>query len=272
MNQNKPATHIFVIGNEKGGAGKTTCTMHLIAGLLDQNYKVASIDVDSRQHSLTNYIHNREAYNKQNPAQIVPISEHYYVEALPSQQEEQARFEELIKDLQGKVDYIVIDTPGSCTFLSRLAHSYANTIITPINDSFVDVDVMAKIDPNTLNVISPSIYSQMIWEQKMQRAARDRQSIEWIVMRNRLSNLDAINKRNVEKVLEQLAKKISFRLVPGFSERVIFKELFLQGLTLLDLNKANYAKKFNISHVAARQELRNFLGSVLVVPTLDFSA
>lgn len=184
--------------------------------------------------------------------------------------EERITFEKIFEQAKKEADYIVIDTPGSPSYLSKLCHSYADTIITPINDSFLDLDVMAKINPDNFSVISPSIYSQMIWEQKMQRANRDHGTIEWIVVRNRLSTLDAVNKRKVGEVLGQLAKRISFKVAPGFSERVIFRELFLHGLTLLDLNKANYDKAFSISHVAARQELRDFL-SYLGVPTKEFS-
>jgi chromosome partitioning protein len=259
------APYIFVVGNEKGGAGKTTCSMHLIAGLLEQGYKVASIDTDSRQHSLTSYLKNREVYNKKNADLPVLMPKHFHIKAsmesvLQDQEaEEKKRFDDAFQDALNYADYVVIDTPGSYSFLSRLAHSHANTIITPINDSFLDLDVMAKITADDLSIISPSIYSQMVWEQKMARAARDQTSIEWIVVRNRLSNLDAINKRNIEKVLTALSKRISFKIAPGFSERVIFRELFLEGLTLLDLKKAKYDKPFNISHVAARQELRNLL-------------
>ena len=157
---------------------------------------------------------------------------------------------------------MVIDTPGSYTHLSRFAHSYADTVITPVNDSFLDLDVMAKIDGETFDILKPSIYSQMIWEQKMERVSRDKGSIDWVVLRNRLANLDAHNKRNVNDTLEKLSKRISFRIVPGFSERVIFREFFPHGLTLLDLKVANYNKAFSISHVAARQELRSFLDAL----------
>jgi chromosome partitioning protein len=260
--------YIFVVGNEKGGAGKTTCCIHLIVGLLEAGHKVAMIDTDSRQHSLTNYINNRKAYNKKNPEQqvVMPINFHIPESRHPTivlkHEEEKALFEQALEFAAGEADFIVIDTPGSCTFLSKLAHSYADTIITPINDSFFDVDVMAKINPDDLSIVSPSIYSEMIWEQKMQRAKRDKGTIEWIVMRNRLSNLDAVNKRNVSKVLDALSERISFKVIQGFSERVIFRELFLQGLTLLDLTKANHGKLFSLSHVAARQELRDFLNNL----------
>jgi len=267
MNQNKQVK-VFVIGNEKGGAGKTTCSMHLIIGLLDKGYKIASIDTDSRQHSLTTYINNREAYNQKNPENKVDMPMHFHLKEiiddsiLEKEKLEKKQFEEAFNLARSNADFVVIDTPGSCTNLSRIAHSYADTVITPINDSFIDLDVMAKIDSETLDTVSPSIYSQMVWEQKMERASRDSGSINWIVIRNRLGSLDAKNKRNVEEALKKLSKRISFKIAPGFSERVIFRELFPYGLTLLDLKKANFTKSFSMSHVAARQELRTFLDNI----------
>lgn len=267
MSQNKNP-RIFVVGNEKGGAGKTTCSMHLIIGLLDRGYNVASIDVDSRQHSLTSYINNRESYNQQNIDHKVDMPMHFHLNEVVNNsieekdRQEKLQFEQVFGTAKNHADYIVIDTPGSHTNLSRIAHSYADTVITPVNDSFVDLDVIAKITGDNFEVSKPSIYSQMLWEQKMERASRDQGSIEWIVVRNRLSNIDAQNKRNVSSALEKLAKRVSFRVLPGFSERVIFRELFPFGLTLLDLKKANFNKSFSLSHVAARQELRDFLDSL----------
>ena len=274
MNQNK-MPHVFVIGNEKGGAGKTTCSMHLIIGLLERGYKIASIDTDSRQHSLTTYIENRKNYNNANPKNKVDMPLHFHLQegkyniVAEKEREEKSQFEKAFKMARNHADYIVIDTPGSYTNLSRIAHSYADTVVTPINDSFIDLDVMAKIEGNNFDVTRPSIYSQMLWEQKMARAARDQGSIEWVVVRNRLNSLDAQNKRNVAAALEKLSKRVAFKIAPGFSERVIFRELFPHGLTLLDLKKANFTKSFSLSHVAARQELRSFLNSLGVLETQD---
>lgn len=269
MSQNKNP-RIFVVGNEKGGAGKTTCSMHLIIGLLDKGYKVSSIDVDSRQHSLTSYINNREKYNQKNADHKVSSPKHFHLLEIfndsigEKDKKERSQFEQILTSAREDADYIVIDTPGSHTNLSRIAHSYADTVITPVNDSFIDLDVLAKINGDNLEISTPSIYSQMLWEQKMERASRDQGSIEWIVVRNRLSNIDALNKRNVAAALEKLSKRISFRVLPGFSERVIFRELFPLGLTLLDLTKTNFSKTLSLSHVAARQELRSFLESLSI--------
>lgn len=260
MRQNNP--YIFVIGNEKGGAGKTTCSMHLIAGLLDKGYKILSIDADTRQQSLTTYIHNRAKYNQITQTSL-PLPTHYTLEEVANGNiDDKIKLEEqLLRNIinnNSDYDYIVIDTPGSHSSYSRLAHSYADTIITPINDSFVDLDVIAKITVDNLEMAKPSIYSQMIWEQKINKASRDGGSINWFVMRNRLSNIDAINKRNIANAVNKLSKRLSFKVAPGFSERVIYRELFPKGLTLFDLNQIEFERSFSLSHVAARQELRNF--------------
>lgn len=259
--------HIIVIGNEKGGSGKTTTCMHLITALLRLGFSVGSIDIDARQRSLTRYIENRrETIAKHGTA--LPLPHHIVVNKSPFNVQTEAHADErerLTKGL-GRVmysnDFVIIDGPGNDTFLSRLAHSYADTIITPINDSFVDLDVLATVDGETLKIIRPSIYSEMIWEQKLERAKRDGGTMEWIVMRNRLSAIDARNKRFMSKALGELAKRIGFRIAPGFGERVIFRELFLQGLTVLDVINTSTNVSITMSHIAARQEVRTLLSSL----------
>ena len=159
-------------------------------------------------------------------------------------------------------DFIVIDTPGSDNSLSRLGHARADTLITPLNDSFLDLDLLARIDREGKRVIGPSLYSEMAWEQKKRRAMADGGSIDWIVMRNRLGHTEARNKRDIGLLLEALSKRIGFRLAPGFSERVIFRELFPRGLTLLDLKEAGIGISLTMSHVAARQEVRELLAVI----------
>jgi chromosome partitioning protein len=141
-----------------------------------------------------------------------------------------------------------------------LAHSYADTIITPLNDSFVDLDVMVHLKPDSLELDKPSIYANRIWEQKKTKALRERGSIDWIVLRNRLSNIHSTNKQKMEEVLTILSKRLAFRCVPGFSERVIFREMFLSGLTLLDLKALGLPLQF--SHIAAKQELRSLIETI----------
>lgn len=254
--------HIIVLGNEKGGSGKTTSSMHLTVSLLRLGFKVGGIDIDSRQRSLTRYLENREATMARESVKL-PMPEHYVVHksVLPIQreaeQDEAERFLKALFKLQAHNDFIIVDSPGNDTFMSRLAHNFADTIITPINDSFVDLDVLAQVDGITGKVIKPSIYSEMVWEQKLKRAKRDSGAIDWIVMRNRLSNIHAKNKEMMMGALDELAGRVGFRVAPGFGERVIFRELFLQGLTVLDIMETG--GKVSMSHITARQEVRDLL-------------
>lgn len=256
--------YIIVLGNEKGGTGKSTVAMHIIVNLLREGHSVGSIDVDARQGTLTRYVENRRT-RKEKTNENLPLSDHIPVyrsklESVPAAEaEETSIFTQALGRLNEN-DFIVIDTPGSDTYLSRLAHSYADSLITPLNDSFIDLDMLVRVNADSLDILRPSTYSEMVWDQKKQRAMRDSGSIDWIVLRNRLSSLNSRNKEEMERVLSALSKRIGFRLVAGFGERVIFRELFLNGLTLLDMKESNTA--LTLSHVAAKQELASLMNMI----------
>ena len=246
----------IVVGNEKGGSGKSTVAAHLAVGLLGAGYRVASIDIDVRQRTMTRFFANRAAHAEAQGLAL-PAPDHELFAAV----RDGGTLPERIAALAAGHDAAVIDCPGSDTPLSRLAHGLADVLVTPVNDSFVDLDVLAEIDPDTFGVVRPSRYSVMVWEQRKIRAARDRAEIDWVVMRNRLSPLDARNKRRVAAAVEELAPRVGYRTIPGFSERVIFRELFPRGLTVLDLGRAGL--RMTLSHVGARSELRGLLAAAL---------
>ncbi len=273
MTENGPgrkSAHIIVLGNEKGGSGKTTSAMHLIALLLHEGASVGSMDLDSRQRSLTRYVENRKAWAEANGVNLV-MPDHVVIArsdletVSQAQAAERAAFESDFARLATANDFVVIDCPGTDSFLSRLGHAVADTLITPMNDSFVDFDLLGRVDPQSWKIKGPSVYSEMVWESRKRRVMMDGGTIDWVVMRNRLSTLAAKNKRRVEGVLEALADRIGFRLAPGFGERVIFREMFPSGLTLLDLRAEGVDAQMSMSHVAARAEVRGLL-DVLNLP------
>jgi chromosome partitioning protein len=259
--------HTIVLGNEKGGSGKTTSAMHVIASLLAEGLRVGSIDLDSRQRSLSRYVENRRNWSETNDVPLA-MPDHHVVDrsdadVLTEQhREERQAFETVYAQLTAANDVIVIDSPGSDTFLSRLGHAVADTIITPMNDSFVDFDLLAQVNPDTYEVKRPSLYAEMVWDARKRRAIADGGTIDWVVMRNRLSSLDAKNKRRVEAGLEALSDRIGFRIAPGFGERVIFREMFPSGLTLLDLREKGTGGGLSMSHVAARAEVRQLIATL----------
>ena len=262
---------VIVLGNEKGGSGKSTCAMHLIVGLLRDGYRVGAIDLDARQATLNGYLAARAAFAAQRQVEL-PMPRHVAVNRsdqdsrAAAEAEEQERFGAALADLNRDCDIIVIDCPGSDTFLSRVGHAQADTLVTPINDSFVDFAMLAKVDPDRHEVVHPSIYSEMVWEARKRRFSRDRGRIDWIVMRNRLGASEARNKRDVGATLDALSKRIGFRTVKGFGERVIFRELYLQGLTLMDVRDAGLGMQIAMSHVAARAEVRSLIGAIRKPP------
>ncbi len=262
-------THIVLFGNEKGGSGKTTYAIHTIISLLNMGFKVASIDLDERQQSLSRYIENRQKTISQTGINF-PLPEHFQISRNASA-EHSSDYEnmvlELIENLEN-YDYLVIDAPGSNTKISRFAHVYADTVITPINSSFIDIDLLGKVDANNLTMISTGIYSNMYIEERKKRQLLNKQTPDWIVVHSRYSLNETLNRRSVDFALRCIAKDLQFRTIKGFTDRTIFKDLFLQGLTLLD-SELTKQIKITPSTIAARQEVRSFLYTLklpMVIP------
>ncbi len=251
--------YVIVLGNEKGGTGKSTIAMHIAVYLLNKGFNVGTMDVDARQGTFTRYWENRR---KNTENQNIKLSQHVAILKAEEESTQKAReieIEEVKKSLNklNECDFIVIDTPGNDTFLSQTIHSFADTLVTPLNDSYIDLDVLVHLEQNDFKTMKPSIYAEMVWNQRKMRAIRGQKPIDWIVVRNRLTTLYTKNRKDINMILEALAQRIGFRLGNGFCERVIFRELFLSGLTLLDLEAQGM--EMNLSHVAARQELRDLI-------------
>ena len=255
--------HIIVVGNEKGGAGKSTVSMHVATTLARLGHKIAGLDLDLRQRSLGRYLENRLNFMANSNLELPMVSLYDLPEIDPNSLQPgeniyDLRLSAAISELEPKYDFILIDCPGSHTRLSQVAHSLADTLITPLNDSFVDFDLLALTDDKGEAIKGPSVYSEMVWNARQLRAQAGLPPIDWIVIRNRVGSQRMVNKEKMERAILLLSKRIGFRVSPGFSERVIFRELFPRGLTLLDLKDVG-VKQLNISNIAARQELRDMM-------------
>jgi chromosome partitioning protein len=259
------SAHVIVCGNEKGGTGKSTMAMHLAVALLKSGHSAATVDLDGRQLSLTRYIENRRRWVSASGVQLV-VPQHFHVPPsnretiADAESEEFRRFSQGLADIGTGHDFVVIDTPGADSFLNRLAHRIADTLVTPMNDSFVDFDVLARIDPVSYEIIEHSQYATAVRSARRERRQADNAILDWVVVRNRMADAGSRNERKIDACLRNLSRQLGFRVAEGISERVVFREFFPIGLTALDdFDEHLLSAKPTLSHLAARQEIRQVL-------------
>ena len=257
------ALPIIVVGNEKGGSGKTTVAIHLVAGLLAAGVRIGAIDLDARQQSLTKFFLNRAAWLERQGGKLSLPRVMTLAAGGGDEAEERQRLETVIAEFAGECDIVLADCPGADTMLARAAHARAHTIVTPLNDSFVDFDLLAGVDAETNEVKAPSVYAERVWDSRKRHMMETRRNIDWLVVRNRVAPLETRNQRKVNEALGKLGQRIGFRLVQGLTERVVFRELFPKGLTVLDLMEGK-SKGITMSQLAARQEVRALVGALRI--------
>ncbi len=244
--------HFIVFANEKGGSGKSTSAVHTAVALAAAGRRVAALDMDTRQRTLARYLENRQATTRRLGIDLpMPLFDTF-------DPAKGIAIDARLDALAAEAEIVVVDTPGRDDPDARAAIIRADTLVTPINDSFIDLDLIGQVDAETYKVRRPSFYAELVWEARKQRGKRDGATVDWVVLRNRLQHIEARNMKRVAAALGELSKRVGFRIVPGLSERVIFRELFPKGLTLLDLAAIGEA---GVAHIAARQELREMVSS-----------
>lgn len=262
--------HVIVIGNHKGGSGKSTFAMHIIIALLKAGKRVASFDLDLSQLTLTRYLGNRHEWGRERELEL-ELPDHYLItkeipyDKAPSHSADLRRFisrfrktgreqkrdfiddnlsiqsadlRQFISKLRKieqahKHDFIVIDTPGGSQHLSLIAHGMADTLITPINDSFLDLDVLVAIKRGDLQP-RPSTYAKTVRRALDARRRVSGRATDWIVVRNRLESAQSSNHRQISQVLDVIRAVLGFRIASGLLERPVYREFFASGLTVLD--------------------------------------
>jgi chromosome partitioning protein len=262
------SAHVIVLGNEKGGSGKSTTAMHVAVALLQAGQRVATIDLDSRQKSFTHYVENRRDWSaraglKLDHPRHFCVARGFGTRLEEIEAQEFSAFAEAIGAVEQSHDFVVIDTPGSDSYLMRLAHSMADTLITPLNDSFVDFDVLGVVDPTTFELTGVSHYAEMVREARRQRRMVDGGMTDWVIVRNRMSTLGSRNKRLVGAGVESLSRQLGFRAIEGIAERVVYREYFPRGLTALDeVEEPALGQRSTTSHFTARDEVKNLIDAL----------
>ena len=255
--------HTITLGNEKGGSGKSTASIHLVTAFMRYGFVVGCLDLDTRQRSLATWLENRERTRVDGGWSQAKICMPHYRRLTLSEAEgrtdadtdDHAAFMQAFNDMRERCDYIIIDSPGHDIFLSRLGHAVADTVITPLNDSQIDYDVIAKFDPHEDAPTAPSIYSSMISDVRRHRKSEGWDDFDWVIMRNRFAPQSDRSRISVD--LDRIAKRLRFRVVGGLPERKIYHELFRAGLTAHDIED-NHARSYN----AARDDIEALIGDL----------
>src|SRR5215472_14494930 len=232
--------HVVVIGNQKGGSGKSTFAMHIIVALLKAGKRVASFDLDLNQQTLTRYLANRRDWDRDHERKLelpdyYPVKERdaygtarnlkQFISQLRKNGRAQreafidsstlthsADLRQFISQLReiGRADkhnFIVIDTPSGVQHLSLIAHGMADTLITPLNDSFFDLDVLVAMESSDIEP-QLSAYANMVWRALAARTNVSGRPTDWIIVRNRLEPADSNNHRQITLVLDVLQRKL----------------------------------------------------------------
>jgi chromosome partitioning protein len=237
--------------NEKGGRAIHHAVMWGRWPIADAG---RGVDLDHRQRTMDRYFENRAETVARRKIDL-PTARCQVVDG-GSEEELEAR----IAELAGDHDVVLFDTPGRDDPLARHVATEADILITPMNDSFVDFDLIGQVEGESFKVRKLSFYAELIWEARVKRSRstieQQRRQMDWVVVRNRTGHVEAKNQARLEKALAELSKRVGFRVVKGLSERVIYRELFPSGLTLLD---RGHLGELGTSHLVARQELRQLI-------------
>ncbi len=287
--------HVVVIGNQKGGSGKSTFAMHIIVALLKAGKRVACFDLDLNQQTLTRYLANRREWDKRHDRKL-EMPDHYPVKERDaygtarnlkqfiaqfkkdrrahkdnfldsSGLSHSADLQQFISQLKeigraDKYDFIVIDTPSGVQHLSLIAHGMADTLITPLNDSFFDLDVLVAMESSDLEP-QLSAYANMVWSALEARSKVSGRATDWIIVRNRLEPAESNNQRQISLVLDVLQRKLGFRIARGLLERPAYREFFAAGLTVFDFTEASEsAAESGRTHSLARLEVESLIGEI----------
>jgi chromosome partitioning protein len=262
------SAHVIVVGNEKGGTGKSTLSIHLTVALLKAGFRVATIDLDTRQQTLTRFLENRRSWARTAPWEV-ELPFHHALQRGSSnnvrdnETVEFGAFAEAIAQVEHSYEFVVIDTPASDSYLMRLAHSLADTLVSPVNDSYIDVDVFSRVHHDKARRGAVAHYADLVIEARRRRHLVDQGIIDWVLVRNRIASLQSKNAKQISITLGKMAHELKFRPAEGLHDRVIFRELFPIGLTALDpIEEAMRTGNLSVSQQAARREIADLLSTL----------
>lgn len=258
----RSAPHVIVLGSGKGGTGKTTLAMHVAVGLLIAGWKVATLDLDTDQQCLTHYLDNRRLRAKQAKIDLaIPLHRHIAsaegLRAHENEAEDLVSLEHAVASVATSCDFLVVDTPSQDTYLGRVAHLVADSILTPIQDSFLDLCALGIFDPVSHRFVRTGHYARRVCAARKVRRQFESGFSDWVIICAHASGPQLVKER-----LGEIGQQVGFRHIDGLAERAVYRQLFPLGLTAFDPLPDALSETCNIAHPAARKENEALLGNL----------
>lgn len=254
VSRNKTAhAPIILFANEKGGVGKTTLVFNTAIDLCNRGYRVLAIDLDFRQRSLARAIENRMASNRCLGLDL-PVPK-----VCVLQQPSGPMLVQELNRLGSDRDVILIDAPGHDSPVARRAMALAQTIVTPINPSFFDLDVLGHFDPVSLKFRKPGPFAQAILDIRAEQMRRNLLPARWIIAKNRIRGAERSHNKRIEPMLAQLSDQLGLTIAEGLTERVAYRSLLQYGFTISDIKRVPQLAHMQIRNVKEISRLTNEL-------------
>ena len=260
------SAHVIVLGNEKGGSGKSTLAVHIVVALLKAGHRVASIDTDSRQLSLTRYLENRARWARKSGLAL-ELPSHFSVklgEGERIRDVEASEFARLHRDRRpaGRDRRFRRHRHAGQRFLPHAAQPRARRHADHAGQRQLRRSRRARprrgraVRRHRRQPVCPPGRGGA--RQAARRACRTRPTGSSCATACR--RCPAATSATSSRVSSLLAGRLGFRIANGISERVIFREFFPMGLTAFDpFERAVLGTRPTMSHVAARAEIRELV-------------
>ena len=210
------SAHVIVVGNEKGGAGKSTISIHLTVALLEgglqgrlHRSRHAPADADAVLRKSPFLVAATRDWPIELPLHCAMRARRNATTSAPTRRWSSRMFADAIGAVEHEYEFVVIDTPASDSYLMRLAHSLADTLVSPLNDSYVDIDVFSRVQHDRTQRGAVSQYADLVMQARRKRRLVDNGVIDWVMVRNRIASIASNNARQIAVSIARLSHGIA---------------------------------------------------------------
>lgn len=243
---------IIIFGNTEPRTGKSLTLAQIAVTLLRAGHRVGTMDLDEDGEGLSLFLHRRRETDPDLPQPV-----HRRLPAAGRDEKTLATALMLaLTEMAADCDIILIDAPRGVGTLSRMAHGYADIIVTPVRDD--DLSALALFKGNTSRIEKPAPYAEMLEDEAIRRNARGAHPAQWYALRTRRITSALKNKKQSVDILDKISSTFGFTPLAGLHERPLYNDLFTKGMTVADL-----PGPFSMADIAARQEVRSLTTHII---------